>query len=129
MSKFWYGYIRIFVCVKNFKRIYSNICSYNFLDTNIFGFVRVKIHTNVTLCSGESGDCFFCGSVYSGDCVESHDCGDSHDCGEYNDCCESANPENKSDSGDTIDFGDSLESGDPGEYEKSCYPTGWFSGL
>ena len=78
MSKFWYGYIRIFVCVKNFKRIYSNICSYNFLDTNIFGFVRVKIHTNVTLCSGESGD-----SGDFGDTDDSVDSGDSSDSGEY----------------------------------------------
>ena len=63
---------------KNFKRIYSNILSYNFLVTNIFGFVRVKIHTNVLLCSGESGD-----SGDSGDTDDSVDPGDSSNYEEY----------------------------------------------
>ena len=42
VSFFWYEYIRIFVRIAFLIRIYSDICSYHFFDTNIFGYSFVS---------------------------------------------------------------------------------------
>ena len=42
VSFFWYEYIRIFVRIAFLIRIYSDIRSYHFFDTNIFGYSFVS---------------------------------------------------------------------------------------
>ena len=43
-----YKYIRIFICVKNFIWIYSNIRLYSFLDTNIFRYSCIAKSTQMS---------------------------------------------------------------------------------
>ena len=42
VSKFLCEYIWKFICVKRIHTVYLNICLYNFLDTNLFGYLFVS---------------------------------------------------------------------------------------
>ena len=50
VSSFWYNYIRIFVRMIFLTQTYSDICSYRFLDIDIFEYLFVsKFHIRHTL--------------------------------------------------------------------------------